>query len=482
MERNKSDISLGFLASAVDRSGWEGQTSTDEILSWIRRQNEVVVSHVREIPLTKMRNWNYSGDSISHSSGKFFSIEGIRIETNFGQIPQWTQPIINQPEIGFLGFIVKKINGVLHFLVQAKIEPGNLNTVQISPTLQATRSNYTRVHQGKAPLYLEYFNKEKPVKILVDQLQSEQGARFLHKRNRNIIVEVDADEDIPVYDNFKWVTLRQIKELMLYPNVVNMDTRTVISCIPYGEYTEDNLKLLSAFNIIKDQAGDHVSSNINSILNKENHLHSFNELIQWITELKFKYELKVSSIPLHEIKGWVMDGNSIYHEQGKYFSVIGVNVEIGNREVISWDQPMVKSAQDGIAAFIVKKINGIYHFLVQAKLESGNFDIVEMAPTVQCLTGNYRKGNNEYTVPYLDVVLEAKPEQIWYSVYQSEEGGRFYHEQNLNMIVEVPEDSSVDEGGNYCWMTLNQLLSFVTFNNYVNISARSILSAIQFHI
>lgn len=73
-------------------------------------------------------------------------------------------------------------------------------------------------------------------------------------------------------------------------------------------------------------------------------------------------------------------------------SMWGCRVEIGNREVISWDQPMVRSAQEGLMGFIVKKIDGIYHFLVQAKLESGNFDVVEMAPTVQCLTGNYRKG------------------------------------------------------------------------------------------
>ena len=78
--------------------------------------------------------------------------------------------------------------------------------------------------------------------------------------------------------------------------------------------------------------------------------------------------------------------------------------------------------------------------------------------------------------------MNASKEQTWYSVYQSEEGGRFYHEQNLNMIVEVPEDSPIEEGGNYCWMTLNQLQYFVIFNNYVNISARSILSAIQYQI
>lgn len=74
----------------------------------------------------------------------FFSIDGIRIATNYLDVSTWDQPIINQPEIGFLGFITKKIGGVVHFLAQAKIEPGNLNIVQLSPTLQATRSNLCR--------------------------------------------------------------------------------------------------------------------------------------------------------------------------------------------------------------------------------------------------------------------------------------------------------------------------------------------------
>ena len=83
---------------------------------------------------------------------------------------------------------------------------------------------------------MEYFNGEKDVIVLVDQLQSEQGARFLHKRNRNIIVEVDENEELEVKQNFLWVSLGQIKELLRYPNVVNMDSRTVISCIKFGSY------------------------------------------------------------------------------------------------------------------------------------------------------------------------------------------------------------------------------------------------------
>lgn len=470
-------MQLDFLISAFHPGAIH---STEEVLKWMKEKNDAIFSQISEVSILNLKDWIYDGNRIRHKSGKFFSIDGIRVITNYGITGQWEQPIINQPEIGFLGFIVKKINGVLHFLLQAKIEPGNLNIVQLSPTLQATRSNYMRVHRGKAPLYLEYFTGERKVEVLIDQLQSEQGARFLQKRNRNIIVEIDEKEDIPLYDNFLWLSLRQIKELLGYPNVVNMDTRTVISCIQYGGYKDADLRFLMAFKNLFEINVDHASSFLISVLNEESHLHDLQHIIHWITSLKFKYELQVEQVSLSKVKDWVFDNGVLRHKDCKYFSVIGVNVEIGNREVVSWDQPMVQSAQDGLMGFLVKKINGIYHFLVQAKLEAGNFDIVEMAPTVQCLTGNYRKGKNEYEICYLDVFLHAKEENIWYATYQSEEGGRFYHEQNLNMIVEVGDDFPVEVHENYCWMTLNQMLSFVTYNNYLNMAARSLISVINF--
>ncbi|WP_244267592.1 NDP-hexose 2,3-dehydratase family protein [Bacteroides oleiciplenus] len=49
---------------------------------------------------------------------------------------------------------------MLYCLMQAKIEPGNVNCIQISPTLQAIKSNYSCVHSGKLPNYLKYFVNE----------------------------------------------------------------------------------------------------------------------------------------------------------------------------------------------------------------------------------------------------------------------------------------------------------------------------------
>lgn len=476
MDNKGRQIELAFLISSLSDGCY---ISNENILKWIRERNASIRSVIRQIPLSEVQGWNCTKEKICHLSGKFYNIEGISITTNKGPVEYWEQPIINQPEIGFLGMITKKIKGVLHFLVQAKIEPGNINIIQLSPTLQATRSNYTCAHKGKVPRYLEYFNRQKKVDVLVDQLQSEQGARFLRKRNRNIIVEIDELSDLEVHEDYVWLTLGQIKGLMKYDNVVNMDTRTVVSCINFGQLSSEAIQLLDSVNLINPVISPVNSSYLYSLLTTGKQKNSLNYILSWLTEMKFSTDLYVKSKSLSDLKDWNYDSNVIEHKDKKYFSVIGVRVEIENREVQQWDQPMVKPAQEGLIAFIVKKINGIYHFLIQAKLESGNFDILELAPTVQCLTGNYRKGYNEYEVPYVADVLYALEKDIWFDTFQSEEGGRFFKEQNLNRIVEVHQGFDENVPENYCWMTLNQLVSFVIYNNYLNIAARSLLAAIN---
>lgn len=468
------EIEISFLRSAHEVEGIN--IKTDQFFQWINERRRAVDVKIDLIPFSKLDKWGFDAltGNLQHVTKKFFSIEGIEVKTNWGGVSSWTQPIINQPEIGFLGIITKKIDGVLHFLMQAKIEPGNINCVQLSPTLQATRSNYSRVHKGKSPLYLEYFNGEKKVDVLLDQLQSEQGARFLKKRNRNIIIEVY--EDIPVYEDFCWLTLGQIKHFLLTDNLINMDTRTVISGISFGTYLMSELTFINSDRLF--YKSNHEM--LHSALTNESSLKSIEEIISWITNLKSKYELEVNRIPLKQVKDWIVSGTEIHHIENKYFSVLGANIFIENREVLNWSQPLVRSAQEGLIGFIVKKINGIYHFLVQAKIEAGNFDILELAPTVQCLTGNYRTGVNEYEVPFINEFLNTPKERIIFKTFQSEEGGRFYQEQNLNMIIEASEKFYENIPENYCWMTLNQLFTFIKFNNYLNIQARSLLAAITF--
>lgn len=443
--------------------------STESIREWIKQRNREVQVDVKLIPFSEMTGWYVDQDgSLRHNSGRFFSIQGIHVETDYGNKKSWDQPIINQPEIGYLGILTKEINGTLYFLMQAKIEPGNVNCVQISPTLQATKSNYSQVHKGKKPAYLDYFVNVKPDHVLLDQLQSEQGARFLRKRNRNIIIKVD--EDVEVLPDFRWMTLGQIKEFMHTDNMVNMDTRTVLSGIEYIDY----ITPLTDLSNLSDFGRDMLKS-----ARMQEGIHTMGQILSWLSGLKSRYDLFVSNKPIDKLEGWHRSEDEIANNDGKYFRIIGVKVSISNREVTSWCQPLVQPLQQGLCAFIVRKIGGVYHFLVQAKLECGNYDVMELAPTVQCLTGNVFAA--EKKPPFAEYVLNAKPEQIRYDVLQSEEGGRFFREQNRNMIVEAGEDLPQELPEHYTWMTLQQINHFLKFNNYLNIQARSILSAIKYN-
>lgn len=444
--------------------------STNEVIDWLKEQNRRIKVNVNQVKFSDLKGWHFDENyNLRHDTGKFFSIEGIDVVTNWGSIPHWRQPIINQPEVGYLGIITKKIDGILYFLLQAKVEPGNVNNVQLSPTIQATKSNYTQAHGGNKPLYLEFFQSVTKDQILLDQLQSEQGARFLRKRNRNIIIQVQ-DDDLPIYDNFIWLTLGQIKKLARIDNLVNMDTRTVISGIPLFSQIEDHIVLIgnSSFE----------SEMLQSCLSRSNSLYTKTQILSWITSLKCKYELSVKSINIKDVDDWEVGDYKISHRENKFFNVIAAEVAISNREVKTWYQPLVQPVQQGLVAFLVKKINGVFHFLVQAKVESGNFDVIEIAPTVQCLTGSYSDSIN--TLPFLREVLEASKEQIRIDTLQSEEGGRFWQEQNRNVIIEVGDDFSEEIPHNFTWMTLNQLITFLEFNNYLNIQARSLISLVSF--
>ena len=443
--------------------------STEEIRQWIERRNREVEVKVERIPFAEMKKWHSEEDgSIRHDSGRFFSIVGIDVQTDYGNNHHWRQPIILQPEVGYLGILTKEIDGVLYCLMQAKIEPGNVNCVQISPTLQATKSNYCRIHEGKSPNYLEYFVNAKPENIILDQLQSEQGARFLRKRNRNIIIKVD--EDVPVLEDFRWMTLGQIKELMHYDNMVNMDTRTVLSGLKISDYITplDGLRGMSQFG--KDMI---LSCSTNhTYISTRDHL-------SWLTNLKARYDLIVNHCPIKDIPDWKKTESEIVRDDKRFFKIIGVNVTISNREVSSWCQPLVQPMQQGLCAFIIRKINGVYHFLIQAKLECGNFDVLELAPTVQCLTGNIPT-DIDHQPEFYQYLMNANKEHIIFDTLQSEEGGRFYKEQNRNMIVEVDEDFPLEVPERYTWMTLRQIYKFLRFNNYLNIQARSLISALSY--
>ncbi|WUH98257.1 NDP-hexose 2,3-dehydratase family protein [Spirillospora sp. NBC_00431] len=415
-----------------------------DVLRWFRERCRGSYTKVRRVPLDALDGWRVDRETgdIVHHTGRFFTIHGLEVRFPSGPVPTWSQPIITQPEVGILGLLAKEIDGVRHFLVQAKVEPGNRDGLQISPTVQATRSNYTGVHGGKSVPYLEYFRDHGRHRVLADVRHSEQGAWFYQKRNRNMIVELD--EDVPVRDGFRWLTLDRVHELLAVEDLVNMDLRTVLSCLPAPDTGLAR--------------------------------HEMTDLLSWLTDVRTGADITTRRVPLRGLPGWNSSGGRIRHESGTFFSVIGVEVEAGGREVRGWAQPMIEPAGEGVIAFLVTMIDGEWHALMNASVEPGYADVAELAPTVQCIPGSYRALPCSARPPFLDQVLDAPARDVLYDTVLSEEGGRFYHARNRYMIVET---EAGDEPPDYRWVALHQLTGLLRHSHYLNVQARSLVACLR---
>jgi oxidase EvaA len=204
----------------------------DYVIDWFNKKREESDMIVEEIGINDLDKWTVDKNSgnITHDSGGFFEVIGVKVSNTFDREvgkKGWTQPMIGKNPGGILGILMKRINGIPHYLLQAKAEPGNIGKLQLSPTLQATTSNLLKAHGGIRPKFSEYFDEPKNVKIIYAKWQSEDGGRFHLKSNYNMIVEVDEEFNIP--DSFIWVTLYQIKQLLKIENFVGPHIRGIIS-------------------------------------------------------------------------------------------------------------------------------------------------------------------------------------------------------------------------------------------------------------
>lgn len=450
---------------------WESWNNTEgnvndvaSVLEWVEKKNREVEVSLSASAFGSDDSWVYNEKQkgIVHKSGYFFSIVGLVEEKEGKKIKE--QPIIIQKEIGYLGIICREINGVLNFLMQAKIEPGNVNKVQISPTIQATKSNFMKVHGGRTPAYLDYFINKAKYEVIVDQIQSEHSGFFLGKRNRNIIIKVEGE--VEVSPAHKWLTLGQIKELMRYDNLVNMDTRTVISCLPFNMELVNSIELEQIKGIVKNKAFWN-SINCESL---DDMIHAY----QYINDYKMMNSKKRRIVDLKKLETWKFseDNTELLSIEDRRFKFIYCNVGIEGREVRFWTQPLIQFEEHGIIGLFRCVDNGVMKYLVHATSEIGCFDDIEIGPTLYMQKG--QKPNNEIEALFLRKL--ACNDNVVVNRLFSEEGGRFYHGENQNVIIEVSRDEVILSEVGYMWMDFRSLNRMLQTNNCVNIYMRNMIS------
>lgn len=437
-----------------------------EILKWIEDLNKNTQVIIQQNKLSDSNFWFYDEASghVRNSNNAFFSIVGIKGNVNDKYIEQ---PILIQDEVGYLGILCKEFDGVTHYLMQAKIEPGNINCVQVSPTIQATKSNFTQKHGGAKPKYLDFFINASKHQIICDQLQSEQSSRFYKKRNRNMIIKVE--EDVVVEDRFKWMTLTEIKELMRHKNLVNMDTRTVLSCLPLMDPNIE--KFDNTFSRLEGKYKELYNS-----IHNPHYVEEVTTIYHEINNYKMFNDSDTQLVRLDELENWIISDDEITCKQEYPYKVIFCDLEIEGREVKKWTQPLFKA--NGLATFglMVTHMDGMVKFLVKLTPEIGCFDSLEIGPTI---LKEYGEAFDEDSIESLFQSKLDHQSDIRFDTILSEEGGRFYHEENRNIIMYVDNTEIEELPEGYFWVSYAALNHLNLVNNCLNIQLRNLLSVLE---
>ncbi len=400
-----------------------------QIYTWLKNQKKKQKIIIKEKNISNLYSWKYRSEKIYHNSKKFFSIVGLRVVSNFYKRYSWDQPIIYQKDNGILGIIRRNKNGKSEYLMRANVEPGNINKLQISPTVQATKSNYTRVHGGKKIKYLNFFLNK--TKCLVNSKQTEQGFIYLLKRNTNILLNINKKINFP--ENYKWIQKKHLISMIKKKNILNMDTLSVFSCS------------------IKKNIFDKPINSIKQINN-------------WFIHMNKKYYIKVKIINLSNMKNWILTNKSIFHKSKSYFSIIGVMVSTKSREVNYWNQPLIKNSTLHFAGFIVKKINLTTHYLVKFIVEPG-YKSGSVTCTVKTSNvENYKKNKNlsaKSKFILKNFFFKKNESSVKYDAIQSHEGGRFYQSQIRYMVVQIGDHQKIKIDKSYKWISQNQMIDLI---------------------
>ncbi len=384
----------------------------NDMLNWLTQARVESELSVAKISLSECLHWQLKEGALVHQTGHFFQIRGLRTCSNDEPYHGLTQPMIDQPEVGTLAFLIRDSNtGEIEWLLQAKTEPGTINGTQVAPTIQATFSNYQCVHGGKATRFFDLLETDS---IVSDSAQSEQGTCFIWKFNRNKVVAIDSEQELiePSEPLYKWVSSSELRRCLSLDFVINTDARSVIATTEWALLCEPNSSLFKAQLLQKSFAG-HVQ--------------------QWRMKLVLEYrshvQIRWEFDELTELRGWQWDEFGLSLATKQQLKIGFFDVSLSDREVSKWQQPLLIGDSNEECVLLMRTNNGVAEFWLRVVKEIGFGGRNEFGPSLQTAENDcveIRKLLN------CDEAIEL------IKLEQSDEGSRFYNSIVKYSVVCVP--------------------------------------------
>ncbi|MFA0843964.1 NDP-hexose 2,3-dehydratase family protein [Streptomyces rochei] len=424
-----------------------------ELRSECLRRRESLTARVLPVPLAALRSWSMTEDgSLAHETGRFFRIVGARDLSDPRQPLE--QPLIEQQEIGMLCLFVTQFDGEFHGLITFKFEPGTPDGIEVAPSVQATRSNYESVHGGNRVAAAEVALSD-DVCALADAVQREQESWFLGKVNRNRIILLDADTAADMartVPESRWVPMPVLLEAALESRLLNMDLRSVLSMWPLEATAAQSGPCL-----LTTGPGQPVTGPRPTAQDRE------------------PTSLNPRLVSLDRLSHWQI-AESIEHRQRRFFSIVGCRVEGQDREVTSWDQPLLAPAGPGQCTLLIRPGLEGPELLVSERVRIGSV----RGPSLEARFQRGDIADHATESRRRSMVAEAsglaRCHEI-HSAVHAEEGGRFrgaVSVYQLGLFADAPEGQLPGR-----WISLKEVERLVQGGDRLSVELRTCLTMIK---
>ena len=175
---------------------------------------------------------------------------------------------------------------------------------------------------------------------------------------------------------------------------------------------------------------------------------------EWFERKQAESQMKAELIKLSEVKGWETTPEAVQRPDGAFFKVVGVNIAPnGEREVLSWDQPILQETGEGAIVLV-------YHdekVLLQARAEPGNDSTghVLLGPTLQASKSNLETAHGGKKPPRAELISD---DVVWHIF--SQDGGRYFHKKNHYAIVHL--DKEIEASPSERWFSIKEICQAIS--------------------
>lgn len=196
------------------------------------------------------------------------------------------------------------------------------------------------------------------------------------------------------------------------------------------------------------------------------------EVTGWIGNVAADDGFEVKAADLAASRSWHLDDGMLVHRSGRFFRIVGLDHE-------PLQQPFIEQREIGTLAFFLRHSSRGPQILLHAKVEPGNVNVAQVAPSVQATASNLDQVHGG-SRPWGASLASDTTARRLSDTLESEQGTRFLGKFNRN--ISVFRDVEPPPGAPLRWVETTTLLRLLDRDFMVNTDARSVLTGMPWDV